>query len=99
MQLLRKKGTLEPTWPYHPMLALRPDMEIVPGSGVEVSTTVANDADIPVADGALDVYAITDKDQLRAILRDRNVKVVGNPSLKSLQDRLAGVVGESDACQ
>jgi hypothetical protein len=40
------------------------------------------------------VYEITDKARLRAMLAERNVVVAGNPSLKTLQDRLAAALEE-----
>ena len=36
-----------------------------------------------------DVYTITDKAELRRLLEGRNIHVAGNPSLKTLQAKLA----------
>jgi hypothetical protein len=53
----------------------------------------ANDGGDP-ASQVTSVYDITDKDQLRAMLKDRGIQVAGNPGLKTLQDKLAKALTE-----
>ena len=84
-------------WPYDDMLARRTDFETV-NVDEKPGKIVTKDADAGPLHGSsgagdeeqLDPYGITDKDALRSMLAKRGVKVSGNPSLKKLQDLVAG---------
>lgn len=94
MKLVRRKGTTSPVWPYHPILAARAGFEVFDDEPEQKGEPETASIQVDVAHEA---YSITDKDQLRAMLSDRGVKVNGNPSIKTLQDRLAGVMGADAA--
>jgi hypothetical protein len=94
MKLVRKVGTTSPVWPFHPILAAREGFEVFDDGAKQKAESKAAPAPVDVAHEA---YSTTDKDQLRAMLADRGVKVAGNPSIKTLQDRLAGVMGADAA--
>lgn len=90
MRFLRKKGGDGTLWPWTSALARRSDMEEVMNVGGENIALLPVDEDpkTPAAN-APDVYAITDKDQLRAIAKEAGVALSGNVSLKTMQARLA----------
>lgn len=65
--------------------------------GITVPTIKAT-PDAPLAVGEkIDPASITDKDQLKAMLADRGVKLMGNPSVSTLQAKLAETMGVSHA--
>lgn len=90
MRFLRKKGGDGSLWPWTAALARRSDMEEVMNVGGENIALLPVDEDPKKpATNAPDVYAITDKDQLRAIAKEAGVAFSGNVSLKTMQARLA----------
>lgn len=107
MKMLRHKKTgQEFIWTAH--LAMNSDLEefttngdatpappppkshITGGLAAALSAAPPSETPPPVTN----VYEITDKARLRAMLAERNVVVAGNPSLKTLQDRLAAALEE-----
>lgn len=90
-------------WPWTEILAKRKDMEEVAAPSPFDGKPVVGKADAshkpaaaatavdPVASPELfDAYWITDKAELRKLLKEKGIKVANNASLKKLQDALAG---------
>jgi hypothetical protein len=75
-------------------LAKRSDMVECDGPTAPHAKKAAAAAPAPTTggDSALDVYAITDKAELKRLLSEKGVKVAGNASLKKLQDSLAAAL-------
>lgn len=89
-------------WPWTEILAKRKDMEEVEAPSPFDGKPVVGKADAshkpaaaatavdPVANPEFDAYAITDKAELRKLLKEKGIKVANNASLKKLQDALVG---------
>lgn len=89
-------------WPWTEILAKRKDMEEVAAPSPFDGKPVVGKADAshkpaaaatavdPVARPEFDAYAITDKAELRKLLKEKGIKVANNASLKKLQDALVG---------
>lgn len=89
-------------WPWTEILAKRKDMEEVEAPSPFDGKPVVGKADAshkpadaatavdPVASPEFDAYAITDKAELRKLLKEKGIKVANNASLKKLQDALVG---------
>lgn len=89
-------------WPWTEILAKRKDMEEVAAPSPFDGKPVVGKADAshkPAAVTAVDpvtspeffdAYWITDKAELRKLLKEKGIKVANNASLKKLQDALAG---------
>lgn len=92
MRWLKKRDGDGTLWPWTPILAKRSDMIEV--ERVEEARPAEKIAAIPAA-GAPDVYAITDKAELREIGRKLTppVTFAGNPTLTSMQAKLAEALG------
>lgn len=108
MRMLRKKGTAQ-TFIWTPYLAMHAEMEefnsdgdpslppVAPPSHITGGLAAAMNAAKPDPDPepvVTNVYEITDKARLREMLTERNIVVAGNPSLKTLQDRLTQALEE-----
>lgn len=90
MRFLRKKGGDGTLWPWTSALARRSDMEeVIGGENIASKPVDEGEGTKTPAANAPDVYAITDKDQLRAIAKEAGVALSGNVSLKTMQARLA----------
>ncbi len=111
MRWLQKRDGDGTMWPWTEALAGRKDMvevrepdpaPVAPKKLVvktKASAPVKEDAEKPVPavaqSGEIDIYAVTDKDELRQIgkLLDPPVLFPGNPSLTTMQAELAAVLG------
>lgn len=102
MRWLKKRGSGE-VWPWTEVLSRRSDMEEVEVSAKRSKLAKAdeNDGDekppadsvtkVDPTDGevSLDAYSITDKAELRKLLKAKGITLANNASLKKLQDALA----------